>query len=234
MSNTSDRGKDLERLAHVVVGLLLLGGEGLTQRLREFEEQVKARADVVDEDGSAGDETSWDLVRYLAIGTLFEGQKRIVRGVQEGAQFSVGAAGWIAGKLDKWTDNRLLRPVRRPIESRWRRLRHRADLLIETGKLEEQKSRLLASYTVDELIDEIMQYVAHDPELALVVREQIAAQSTGLAEVVASSTRQATVAADDSVEEFVRHLLRRMPRGALPDSPFLGKPQNMYREKAHK
>jgi hypothetical protein len=234
MSNSTDRSKDLERLSHVVVGLLLLGGEALAQRLREFEAQIEARADVVDQDGTAGDETTWDLVRYLAIGTLFEGQKRIVRGVQEGAQLSVGAAGWMVGKLDKWTGNRLMRPLRRPIESRWSKLRHQAGLLIDTGRVEERHSRLLAGQTVGELIDEIMEYVARDPELALLVREQIAAQSSGLAEVVASNTREVTVAADDNVEGAVRQFLRRPPRGSLPDSPYLGKPQTMYREKARK
>jgi hypothetical protein len=76
--------------------------------------------------------------------------------------------------------------------------------------------------------------VARDPELALLVREQIAAQSSGLAEVVASNTRQATVAADDSVEGVVRHLLRRTTRSSLPDSLYLGKPQTMYRDKIRK
>jgi hypothetical protein len=234
MSDTTDRAKDLERVTRVLVGLLLLGGDALAQRLREFEEQVEARAAVVDEDGTPADETTWDLVRYLAIGTLMQGQKRIVRGVQEGAQLSAGAVGWMAAKLDKWTDNRLMRPLRRPVESRQRKLKHRAGLLIDTGRAEERNSRLLAGYTAEELIDEIMEYVARDPDLALLVREQIAAQSSGLAEVVASNTRQATVAADDSVEGVVRHLLRRTPRSSLPDSLYLGKPQNMYREKTRK
>jgi len=234
MRNTTDRGEDLERLSRVVVGLLLLGGYALAQRLREFEEQIEARATVVDQDGTASDEATWDLVRYLTIGTLMRGQKQIVSGVHKGVLLSAGTADWMAGKLDKWTDNRLMQPVRRPIESRWRRLKHKASQLIETGRLEEQKSRLLASHTVDEIMDEIMAYVARDPDLALLIREQIAAQSSGLAEVVAGNTRQVTVSADDSVEGVVRQFLRRKPRGALPDSPLLGKPQTMYRGKTRK
>ena len=234
MSNTTDRSEDLERLSRVLVGLLLLGGDALAQRLREFEAQIEARADVVDQDGSAGDETTWDLVRYLAVGTLVLGQKRIVRGVHEGVLLSMGTADWMADRLDKWTDNRLMRPFRRPIESRWRRMKQQAGLIIEEGRLEEQNSRLLASHTADEIMDEIMEYVARDPELALLVREQIAAQSSGLAEVVAGNTREVTVAADEAVEGVVRRFLRRKPRGALPPSPYLGKPQAMYRTKIRK
>jgi len=234
MSNTTNRGEDLQRLSRVLVGLLLLGGDGLAQRLREFQEQIDARSTMVDQDVTASDETNWDLVRHLTIGTLVRGQKRIVRGVHKGVRLSVGTADWMGGKLDKWTDNRLMRPFRRPIESRWRRLKQQAGLIIEEGRLEEQNSRLLASQTVDEFIDEIMEYMARDPELALLIREQIAAQSSGLAEVVAGNTREVTVAADNTLEGAVRQFLRREPRSALPPSPFLGKPQAMYRAKIRK
>jgi hypothetical protein len=234
MSNTTDRGEDLQLLSRVLVGLVLLGGDALAQRLREFEEQIEARSTVVDQDVTTSDETTWDLVRYLTLGTLARGQKRIVRGVQKGVLLSVGTANWMAGTVDKWTDNRLMRPFRRPIESRWRWLRQQAGLIVDEGRLEEQNSRRLASLAMDEIIDEIMEYVARDPELALLIREQIAAQSSGLAEVVADNTRQVTVAADDTVEGVVRQFLRRKPRGVLPPSPFVGKSQAMYRGKIRK
>jgi hypothetical protein len=234
MNSTTDRGEDLQLLSRVLVGLLLLGGDELAQHLREFQEQIEAEFTLVDQGVVARDETTWDLVRYLTIGTLVRGQKRIARGVHKGVLLSVGTADWMTGKLDKWTDNRLMRPLRRPIESRWRRLKQQAGLIVEEGRLEEQNSRLLASQTVAGIIDEILEYMAHDPELARLIREQIAAQSAGLAEVVASNTRQVTVAGDDAVEGVVRRLLRRKPRGALLPSPFLGKPQTMYRDKIRK
>jgi hypothetical protein len=140
----------------------------------------------------------------------------------------------MAGKLDKWTDNRLMRPLRRPVESRWKRLREQARILAEEGRLEEQSSRRLTRRTVDGLTDEITKYVAENPELALLIREQIAAQSAGLAEVVATNTRQLTVAGDEAVEGAVRRFLRRTPRRALPSSPLRGKPQTMYRTQIRK
>ena len=151
-----------------------------------------------------------------------------------GVRLSVGTANWTAGQVDQWTDNRFMRPLRGSIESRWRRLKQQARLLVEEGRLEEESSRLLASETVDGIMDEIMATVARDPELALLIREQIAAQSSGLAEVVAGNTREVTVAADNTLEGAVRQFLRREPRGALPPSPFLGKPQAMYRAKIRK
>jgi hypothetical protein len=234
MNNTTDRGENLQRQSRVLVGLLLLGGEELSQHLREYQEQIEAEFRVVDEDLAARDETPWDLVRHLAIGTLMRGEKRIAAGVYKGVLLSVGTADWMAGKLDKWTDNRFMRPVRRPIESRWRRLRQQAGSIVDEGRLEEQSSRLLAKQTVDGVIDELLDYMAHNPGVALLIREQIAAQSSGLAEVVADNTRQVTVAGDDAVEGAVRRFLRRKPRGALPPSPFLGKPQTMYRDKIRK
>jgi len=234
MDNSTDRGEDLQLLSRFLMGLLILGSEELVQRLRALQEQIEAEATVVDQDVTAGGESAWDLVRYMTVGLLVRSQKRIARGVHNGVLFSLGTADWAAGKLDRWTGNRLMRPFRRPVESRWRRLKQQAGQVIEEGRLEEQNSRLLASQGVDEIIDEILEYMSHNPELARLIREQIAAQSAGLAEVVASNTRQATVAGDDTVEGMIRRLLRQKPRGALPPSPFLGKPQTMYRDKIRK
>lgn len=234
MNNTTDRGEDLQPLSRVLLGLLLLGGEELARHVRQSQEQLEAELTGMDEAWTALDETPWDLVRHLAIGTLVRGRKRIAGGLHKGVLLSVGTAGRMAGKLDTWTDNRLMRPVRRPIESRWKRLRQYAGRVAEVGRREEQSSRLLAAQTADGVIDEIMAYISHNPELALLIREQIAAQSAGLAEVVAGNTRQVTVAGDQAVEGAVRRFLRRKPRGALPLSPFVGKPQTMYRGKIRK
>jgi hypothetical protein len=43
-----------------------------------------------------------------------------------------------------------------------------------------------------------------------------------------------TVAGDDALEGLVRRVLRRKPRRDLSPSPMLGKPQDMYRDKAPK
>jgi hypothetical protein len=83
------------------------------------------------------------------------------------------------------------------------------------------------------LLDEL----AEDPSLSTVIRQQgdryvdhlhdhpeavqdlVRGQSVGLAEEVANSVRRRTVSADDLLERIVRAVLRRPPRGDLPDPP---------------
>jgi hypothetical protein len=230
MDDTTHRGEDLELLSRVLVGLLLMGGDELLQHVREFHAQVEAEYAPMGDDVATDDETAWDLVRHLAIGALLRGERRIADRMYRGVELSLSTAGWMGAHLDKWTDNRLARPIRRPVERRWRRLKQYAGVIADEGRVEEQKSRQLAELTADGLVDEIMGYLSDNPELALLIREQVAAQSAGLAEVVAGSTRQVTVPGDDAVEGLMRRLLRRKPREALPVSPFAGKPQTMYRK----
>jgi hypothetical protein len=78
------------------------------------------------------------------------------------------------------------------------------------------------------LIDEVMDYVAENPELDRLIAELVGQKSAGLATVVVDNTRSLTATADDVTEGLLRRLLRRKPRRALTPSPLEGKPQRMY------
>jgi hypothetical protein len=219
--------EDLQLLSRLLVGLLLTGSDQLMQMVRGLQREIEAdpglRTQVV-----ADDETTLDLLRYLTIGLLARGQKRVARGVSKGLRLSLSATGWTLRTLDRWTDNRFTRPFRRPIESRLWNLEQETDLIIKEGRVEEQNARLLANRTVGEIIDELLDFMSENPDLAEFVREQIGQQSVGLAGVVRDNARQVSTTADYIAEGVVRRLLRRRSRRELPPSPLMGKPQTMY------
>ena len=220
--------EDLQLLSRLLVGLLLTGSNQLMQIVRDLQREIEADPGLLTQDVYADDETTLDLLRYLAIGLLARGQKRLARGVSKGIRLSLSATGWTLRTLDRWTDNRFTRPFRRPIESGLWNLEQDADLIIKEGRLEEQNARLLAGQTVGEIIDELLDFMSENPDLAEFIQELIGRQSVGLAGVVRDNARQVSSTGDYIAEGVVRRLLRRRARREMPPSPLMGKPQTMY------
>lgn len=103
---------------------------------------------------------------------------------------------------------------------------------VDEGRLEEQRSRLLAAQSLLGITDDVMDYVAKSPELTGYITELIGGQGAGLAGAMADSARQMSATGDDTAERLVRRVLRRKPRQDLPPSPIAGKTQTMYSPKA--
>jgi hypothetical protein len=156
------------------------------------------------------------------------GQRKVVQGARRGVHSSLQATNWFLTKADRWTDNRLARPLRRRIAARLGRAEKEVKRIRWEGRLERQQSRLLATATVSQMIDDLMAYISDDPEFNRVIQEQFGRQSKGVASVVVDNARTMTVATDNLAERALRKLLRLTPRQALPPSPFEGEPQAMY------
>jgi hypothetical protein len=109
-----------------------------------------------------------------------------------------------------------------------RSLGQTAAAIAEEGRLEEESSQTLAIEALGDIVEEVVGYVAESPELVELIRAQVGAQGTGLANVVVDNTRQVSVTADFFVEGLVRRVLRRTSRADLPPSPLAGEVQTMY------
>lgn len=212
-----DEGRDLSRF---LVGLLLLGSDELAQGLRGAK-QPEANA-------LSEEETSSDLVRHLTLGLLARGQRRAGGGLRTAYYASIGTAKWTFDKLDRWTDNRLMRPLRRPIETRVRIWGEEASQIIEEGKREEQDSRALAVEGVGALVDNLVDQAAESEEVDRWISELLGQKSITYTTSVVDNVRTLTATADHLVEGALRRLLRRTPRRALSPSPLEGQPQTMY------
>lgn len=216
-------------VTRLLVGLLVSGSGELLQRLDDLQEEVLADPALSGPSDLTKVDSSRDAMRYLAISLLLRSERAISGGVRTGYELTTGTVRWSFRALDRLTDNWLMRPVRRPLARRGRSWADQLALLIEEGKREEQKSKVLAGESVGVIVDEIVDLVAENPELDRLVADIVGQKSVGLATVMADNARTLTATGDDVAEYVLRRLLRRTPRPLLPPSPVEGKPQTMYR-----
>jgi hypothetical protein len=220
--------ENLQLLSRLVIGFLFLGGDELMQRLRFLQRQIDVEPRLSGTGVRPEEESTLDFMRHLAVGLFVRGEKTVARGVQTGVGLSLGTAGRLLGGLNRLTDSRLTRPLRRSIGARLRGLGDEALQISDEGRREEENARLLAGRTMADVIDEVLAYVVEDPELYRVITQQVGEQGMGLANLVTNNTRSAGASGDLRAEQVVRRILRRTPRRQLPPSPLLGKPQTMY------
>jgi hypothetical protein len=218
-------GLDLEperapSVSRFLVGLLLLGSDQLAQGLGGAR-QLKTEA-------LPEEETSSEVLRYLALGLLARGQRRAGRRLRTVYYASVGTASWTYDKLNRWTDNRLLRPLRNPVEARLQGWWEEAAQIVEEGRREEQDSRAMAAESVQSVVENILDQVAEGEEVDRLIMELVGQKSVSFASSLVDNVRTLTAAVDYALEGVLRKLLRRTARHALPPSPLEGQPQTMY------
>jgi hypothetical protein len=219
---------DVRLVSRLVLGLLLFGGEALLSRLRSTQQRIEASGELAAGDTIPDDETMAHVLGYLAVGILMRGQQRLTRTVKRGVNYSMNLAGWALDRSGRVADNRLTRPFRAPIERRIQGLMVEGQGAISDGRREVYASRTLTDETVDELIEEVVQAIAENPELTSIIERVFAGQGVGMTSTVMGNARELSVSADDLAEGVVRRLLGRKPRRELPPSPLAGKPLTMY------
>jgi hypothetical protein len=220
--------ENVQLLSRFLLGALLMGGGALTGIMRDVQREIEANPQLLAQDAEAEDESLRDLLRYLSIGLFVRGQKKAIGLVQGGFRLSLDATRWVLGGAGRASNRWFGRPVRRAMAPRVQRLEREAELVIEEGRLEEQKARLMTVGTIDELVDQVVEALAQSPELTDMVIELVGQQGVGLASVAGDNARSLSVIADNLSERLVRGVLRRKPRQDLPPSPLVGAPQTMY------
>lgn len=219
--NGSVQGKsysDLQMLGQLLVGLAYVGSDELLSRLRLVGPAVAA--DVESHPGAIpDDETMGETLSYLVLGAMLRGQRRMARRVRRGIDLSRTAAGWALGTVDRLMRNPLTRPVHESIERRLWAAMLEGQQAITEGRREANTARMLATRTVEEIVDDLLDSVMANPQLMASMQDLVRQQSTGLTTTVVSNTRQLTVSADDVAEGVVRRLLRRGPRPPLSSLP---------------
>ena len=224
------RGR-LELATRLLVGLLSTGNGALLRQLDELQEEVLTDPDLARDVTVTRSTANRDALWYLTVALLLRGQRRVTKSIRGGRERSKGALRWSVRALDRLTDNPLGRPLRRPVARQARRWEQQLVQLIQEGAGEEKASKVLASESVDLIIDDLVDFLSENQELSRMISEIVGQQSMGYATVMADNTRTLTAAADEATEALLRRLLRRTPRRDLPPSPLEGKPQTMYKAK---
>jgi hypothetical protein len=221
----------VELALRFLIGLLALGGEEAARRLEELQQKLDADPARLNNGVSAEDDSISRQAWHLGVGLFLRGQRRLRKELRRGLALTLGVADQVVSESTQRGRIMIPNPIRDALEVRLVQWRNQAIELIKMGELEEQKGRALAKSALTELISEIMDEIAENPELQEFVQDLVGQQGVGMATSVVDNARSVAFTADDAVEGLLRWLIRRTPRRDLPPSPVEGQAQTMYAPK---
>ena len=160
-------------VVRLLVGLALVGGDGLIGRLREWE-----TAHPLGGSAQAEAELDSDLARRALIGMAFETAETVRQAALGAAGLSVSVAGAMWSALRPITGSVLFRPFWSPVRSVATRGEARFVRYTRIGRSEEQRSRKMADEVTGLLIEDIVRYVADNPGVKALIDTQVAGLAT--------------------------------------------------------
>ena len=232
-SAQQDRGAGPDRdsidlALRFLVGLLAIGGEEAARRLQEMQKKLDADPVLWGAQTRSGPKSLRRQAWHLGVGLARRGQRRLRRHIHSSYDRSRRVINRVSSAPDRWGAGFVTCPVHRPIRERVLQWRQQAALIEREGEMEEQMGRALATGTLGDLILEIMDEIAANPQLLEFVQDLLSQQGRGMATVVMDNTRSVALTADDAADALLRRLLKRKPRRELPPSPVEGQRQTMY------
>jgi hypothetical protein len=183
-SQPAPEGFDAYRsIVRLLVGLALIGSDGLIKRLREWEVGHPAQYSEQQEAENDG-----DAARQALVGMAFETAEMARQVVWGAAGLSVSVAGAMWSAFRPITNSFLFRPLWIPVRSVVTRSEARRERYAQAGRSEEQRSRKLAGEVAGLLIEDIVGYVGDNPGVKALIDAQV---ERLLPELVADATIQA-------------------------------------------
>ncbi|HEY1389133.1 MAG TPA: hypothetical protein VGF38_11365 [Ktedonobacterales bacterium] len=193
-------------LLRLLVGGALVGTRELRVRLERWQQAIPdaASAQAV----APRTASPPDALRHTLMGMMFETEsrmrrrfsiigRRLARASQDASRFYTTAMSDM-----RYTP---LDPLRARVEEMVYRATMTLDRWADRGRMEEQQSRDMAQEAVVSVIDELLDYMARNPE----VRELIEQQGMSMAETAVDEVRERTATADLWIERVARGLLHR-------------------------
>jgi hypothetical protein len=173
-SQPESEGFDAYRsVVRLLVGLALVGGDGLIGRLREWE-----TAHPLGGSAQAEAELDGDLARHALIGMAFETAETVRQAALGAAGLSVSVAGAMWSALRPITGSFLFRPFRTPVRSVATRGEARFMHYTRIGRSEEAHSRKMADEVTGLLIEDIVRFVRDNPGVKALIDTQVAGLAT--------------------------------------------------------
>jgi len=207
LSLTSQQLDDLRGTLRLVVGSALNGKDLYVKRLRQMrtmQESVKPDSIVIDEN-----ETARDQLKYMLLGILFSTPDLLQRGLVTTEQVSLKVYGLFSKILSPFTSSWVFSPVRDQYDSATARGEKVIDRLVMKGRIEEQNSRLaLQQKTIDDLINELLEYVILKTDATQIIQEA----GIGVAGGVTDEFREQSSAVDSILDQKLRSIFhKRVP-----------------------
>ncbi|WP_208029224.1 hypothetical protein [Rhabdothermincola sediminis] len=141
-------GEAVERASRVVLGAVLLVGDGVAAALRSA---------TAEQEGAAPPHgpSAWVAARRVAVGLAFETQRRVARVADTSAKVVLPTLGWLLGS-----------PIAEPAV---RRVADRLDRAYQAGLLEEQAARELAGRTGEATVEMAVPFMLSEVDLEPIV-----------------------------------------------------------------
>lgn len=196
-----DAGSALLRL---MVGGMLVGADQLRDRLQRWEEA--AHASPLGQ--AASPPAASSSVRHALVGLAFETETRMRRGFSTllaRAARLADDADLAYTRLTIYTRGTPLDPLRRRLDELLFLALTEVDRWTARGAREERQGRRMAEQAAVGIVDELLDYMAHNPE----VRHLIEQQGTSMAESAVGEVRARTASADLWIERLAHNLLHR-------------------------
>jgi hypothetical protein len=214
-------------MLRLLLGAALEGSEQFTTRLRLWD-----RATSIPPQESASEETQADWRRYSTLGMMIDAQAylRDIAGdlwdFADEATYEATCDAFVMATyaLERWPLNMFwpwIEQLRADLEEARHDFEETKNHWTAVGRRQETLGRQVARQAVASLADEILDYVAKNPEVRGIVEQQ----SAGLADAAVSGVRERAMSADAQVERLVRGILRR-PRNTRPLEPAIEAPTN--------
>lgn len=214
----------LRSLSRLLVGSALVGYDELLQALRAWEDETRRTIVEQKERGrpvrvpgavSTPPASPSTVLRYAALGLLFENQDRWLRLGRAAVNFfDRSTERLFSPAYRRMNDGRRLRPVRSRFEKLVRKGETVTGRWVQRGRVEEAYSRRFARTAGQQGFDASMDQLGSAPALQDLVRKQ----STGLTQDALDEVRERTVSGDYVAEHLARSLLRRVVGRSVPPS----------------
>jgi hypothetical protein len=206
---TPDEFDGTAALLRLLLGAALQGMDELRLRLRQWDASMRAASPL-----PAPKASSADLLRFAALGMLFESETTVRRGL-----FTLGRMWGEAARtaLDALAPRILPSPLD-PVVTLFDEVLFEwtvtVDRWIAMGSREESQSRLMARRAIPGILEEFVELLAKNPD----VRALIAQEGANLTGTAVQDVRERVGSADALVERLVQGLLRRPANNDSPNS----------------
>jgi hypothetical protein len=195
---------DLKASLRLLVGSALNGTDAYLLRLRraqEAQESARPETIVIDEN-----EAFRDRLKYLLLGILFEAPDTLQRGMERVEQTSSKVYQLFSNLVSPITNSRIFNPLRVRYDDVAARCEKVIDRLVMNGRIEEQNSRmLLQQKNLDDVVNEVLEYVLLRTEVMQIVQES----GVGVAGGMVDEFRDQSASVDNLLEGKLKSLFKR-------------------------
>lgn len=205
--------QELRTLLRFLIGTAVEGNDEFWRRARIWQAEME-KARLAGAYPPPGVETEAARLRHALLGIFIqalEGGSNRLKSLQRGT-------GRLYRQLNRLVDPlisiRLFRPLRNGVDHMVSRGELIIESWIETGRREEQLSRsLVREQALDDLVNEVLDYVAQKPE----IRDLVQDQGVGMAEEVVTELRTRSSEVDNFLAKIADNILRRPSEEKLGD-----------------